>query len=91
MNYTTGLLERIFAAHADEKFKTADGLDDAVVGITRGFNEPPRIAYSVNKCIAILESRDGMTHEEAREFFDFNVSGAYVGKDTPVWVEDDYA
>jgi len=34
--------------------------------------------------------RDGMTSEEAREFIEFNIEGAYVGEDTPVlvWTQD---
>lgn len=33
---------------------------------------------------------DGMTSEEAREFIEFNIEGAYMGPDTPilVWPED---
>ena len=27
-----------------------------------------------------------MTYEEAIEYFDFNVTGAYVGKNTPIFV-----
>jgi hypothetical protein len=30
--------------------------------------------------------RDGMTEEEALEYFHFNVVGAYVGKFTPVFI-----
>jgi len=26
--------------------------------------------------------------EEAIEYFDFNVSSAYMGEKTPIWVED---
>ena len=29
-----------------------------------------------------------MDYEEAVEFFDFNVTGAYVGENTPVFLED---
>jgi hypothetical protein len=28
-----------------------------------------------------------MTHEEAEEYFSFNVEGAYVGEQTPVFLE----
>jgi hypothetical protein len=31
-------------------------------------------------------SRDGMDREEAMDFFSFNVSGAYVGKGTPIFM-----
>ena len=30
-----------------------------------------------------------MSRDEALEFFDFNVSGAYVGENTPVFLEDE--
>jgi len=31
-----------------------------------------------------------MEHEEALEFFDFNVDGSYVGEQTPIFVEDEF-
>jgi hypothetical protein len=31
-------------------------------------------------------SRDGMTPEEAQEYFEFNIQGAYVGESTPIYV-----
>jgi hypothetical protein len=30
--------------------------------------------------------KDGMTEEEAYEFVDFNIAGAYMGEETPVIV-----
>lgn len=35
---------------------------------------------------------DGMTSEEAREFIEFNIEGAYVGEDTPilVWTQGEW-
>lgn len=41
------------------------------------------------------EIKDGMTiqdkkHELATEYFNFNISGAYVGEATPVWCHDDF-
>ena len=34
--------------------------------------------------------RDGMDADEAREYIEFNIEGAYMGPDTPilVWMED---
>ena len=34
--------------------------------------------------------KDGMDSEEAREYMEFNIEGAYVGESTPVlvWTED---
>jgi hypothetical protein len=34
-------------------------------------------------------NRDGMSWEEAQEFFDFNIKGAWVGPNTPVFVQDE--
>ena len=34
-----------------------------------------------------MVTRDGMTYEEAFEFFDFNIMGAWVGKKTPMFLE----
>ena len=39
--------------------------------------------------IDILMGRDGMEEEEAHEFLEFNVIGAYIGIDTPVIVFED--
>lgn len=29
-----------------------------------------------------------MTYDEAVEYFEFNVSGSYVGEKTPIWCDD---
>ena len=31
-----------------------------------------------------------MSYEEAVEYFDFNVEGAYMGEKTPIWVDDEF-
>ena len=63
----------------------ADGLDDALAGLdTKG-----RAIYFVNEIIGILMKRDGMTEEEATEFFDFNIAGAYVGEYTPIYMYEE--
>ena len=63
----------------------ADGFDDAIIGIGRQFNKTI-VVYDESKCLDILINRDGMTEEEAIEFFEFNVVGAYVGEHTPIYV-----
>lgn len=63
----------------------ADGFEDAFIGLGQQFNKLIAV-YDRNKCIEILLRRDGMTLEEAEEFFDFNVTGAYVGEHTPIFV-----
>jgi hypothetical protein len=65
----------------------ADGLDDAVIGIGYRCGQPDLLVYDVDKVLDILVERDGMSYEEAREFFDFNIGGAWMGEGTPVWLE----
>jgi hypothetical protein len=69
-----------------EGLLTADGFDDALIGIGERINLDSVAVYDVDKCIDILMSRDGMSREEAVEFFDFNVKGSWVGEKTPIWV-----
>ena len=63
----------------------ADGFESAFLGIGQQFNNFFAV-YDKNKCINILTEE--MTEGEAEEYFDFNVSGAYVGKHTPVFVDN---
>lgn len=62
-----------------------DGFDDAIIGIAERFGVPGVTAYDYEKVIAML-MKDGMDYEEAVEYFDFNIVGAWVGDDTPVFV-----
>ena len=64
----------------------ADGYDEAVLGIARRCSQPDLIAYDVEKIIEILMTRDDMTYEVAVEFFDFNIAGAWVGEETPIFI-----
>ena len=66
----------------------ADGLEDALIGTGRQFTQELMV-YSVKKVLEILMTRDGMSDDDAREFFEFNIVGAYVGPGTPVFVEDE--
>ena len=66
---------------------TADGLDDAILGIAYRAGAAPLVAYSTSQCLKILMDRDGMSYDEASEFFEFNIVGAFVGPGTPVFVQ----
>ena len=67
----------------------ADGFEDALIGYGYQFNYPIAV-YSRKRCINILMDDGIMEYEEATEYFDFNVSGAYVGESTPVFLDDEY-
>lgn len=77
------MIENILEKYPDESFLKADGFDEALIGVDL---KSMRLIYSVSKCIKIL-CRD-MTELDAIEYFDFNVSGAYVGEKTPIWCDD---
>jgi len=64
----------------------ADGFNDAIMGMCHQFGQEPVVAYDYEKCLKILESRDEMTLDEAREYMEFNVVGAYMGLYTPVFI-----
>jgi hypothetical protein len=65
---------------------TADGFDDAIVGMVRRCGMSPVVAYDYAKCIDIL-GREGMTRDEAIEYLEFNTVGAFVGENGPVFLE----
>lgn len=64
----------------------ADGFEDALLGVGRQFDQELSV-YDYNKCVEILRERDGMTYDEAFEYMEYNVVGAWVGRGTPVFVE----
>ena len=71
----------------DEKILLADGLESAFMGVGRQFTHPIAV-YSYKKVIKIL-MRSKMSHEEAVEYFDYNIAGAFVGDQTPVFLQDE--
>lgn len=81
-------IDTITDFYPDEEFLQADGFDNAIIGVVTDFNSEPRLAYSKALCISNLVNQ-GMSYEEAVEYFDYNVAGAYVGKKTPIWVDDE--
>ena len=71
----------------DETLK-ADGFDEAIMGYAGRCGMNDVLLYSANKIIQILTERDGMTDEEAIEFFEYNIKGAYMGEGTPLYYDD---
>ena len=63
----------------------ADGYDKAIAGVVWD-GERTRVVYETEEILKIL-MEDGMTYDEASEYFDFNVAGAYMGVYTPLYLE----
>jgi len=74
-------------ANLNPEAMMADGFDDAIIGMCVQFGCDPLVAYDYEKCVEILMERDKMTRIEAIDFIEFNVLGAYVGLNTPVFIK----
>jgi len=82
------MLESILESYQDEEFLKADGLDEAIIGVDAQ-SDPMRLIYSVQKCIEIFMG-DGMSYEDALEYFNYNTRDTYMGEKTPIWCDDDF-
>jgi len=61
------------------------GYDDCIVGVVTRMGQSPIVCYDSTKIISSLVSQ-GMTEEEAEEYFQFNQLGAWVGEHTPCFL-----
>ena len=90
-NKITDYLEENYPDYMD-KILLADGFEDAFMGVVESFNTAPKACYDLEKCLNILmadggfPSQTGMTHDEAVEYLEFNVTQAYVGEHTPAFI-----
>jgi hypothetical protein len=80
-------LDEILEAYPDYPFLIADGFDEAVIGVEE---RSMRLVYSSQKCIDILVKDHWMEYEDASDYFYYNVSGSYVGEQTPIFIDDNF-
>lgn len=76
---------RDWVTEYNENALLADGFDAALVGVCRSFLHPPVAVYDLQHCLRILE--EDMTEEEANEYFEYNILGAWFGEGTPIYIE----
>tara|TARA_R110002074_G_scaffold203297_1_gene371180 strand:- start:208 stop:564 length:357 start_codon:yes stop_codon:yes gene_type:complete len=69
-----------------ESLVTMNGYNDCIIGVVTTFNGDQVIAYDIDKVIARLQERDGMSYTDASEYFDYNMLGAWVGDHTPIFI-----
>ena len=70
----------------DEEALFADGLDDAIIAISRdSLTGKYRVVYDVARIVQVLVNDQGMNEDEAYEHMEFNIIGGYVGEMTPIW------
>ena len=62
-----------------------DGFDDCIAGVVQRYGQPTIVCYDKEKVLKQLMD-DGMTDEEAVEYFEYNQIGAWVGEQTPCFI-----
>jgi len=60
-----------------------DGFENALIGVARRCGQPVLAVYDQDIIIQTLIEQ-GMDAEDAVEFYEFNVAGAWVGPMTPI-------
>lgn len=72
---------------SDGQALTADGFDSGLIGLAEIWTTAGRSVvalYDLSICLQVLTD-SGMDPEEAAEYIDYNVTGAYVGPYTPAF------
>jgi len=69
-------------------FMDQEYFDEAIIGVATNALGMMAVAYSEPRIIEILIKHDRMTPDEAMEHYQFNILGAYVGENTPVFIDD---
>jgi hypothetical protein len=65
-------------------FLSEEEFDEAIIGVAERIGDEPVVAYDTTKIVEILSR--SMSVDEAYEFFEFNILGAYVGHKTPMFI-----
>lgn len=67
--------------------KKIDNFDNCIIGIIERCSQPNIICYDRDAIIKQIISEEQMTLEEAIEHFEFNIKGAWIGEDTPCFLQ----
>ncbi len=76
------LLEVYQDVIGDEEILTADGFDDAIIGLD---SKSLRVIYDTDLMVNILMA-EGMEEMDAVEHLEYNVLNAWVGDRTPIYM-----
>jgi hypothetical protein len=75
-----------FAIENEIEIYFCDGHDNAIIGLGRKFNTFS-VIYSTK--IVLQNLMNDMDYDDAIEYFEFNIAGAYVGENTPTFSLDE--
>lgn len=59
--------------------------DSAILGVATRCGSPPLVVYDTDKVLEALMA-EGMSQDDAEEWFSFNIEGAYMGPQTPMYL-----
>lgn len=77
------MIEHLMEILEEEEAIVSEELKDALIGCTNGPNVVA--VYDYELCVHIL-MEDNMTYEQALEWMEYNVVGAYVGDKIPIFI-----
>tara|TARA_R110000824_G_scaffold339157_1_gene525689 strand:- start:531 stop:827 length:297 start_codon:yes stop_codon:yes gene_type:complete len=82
-HYVDCTSKRSFIGDINEHALFADGLDEAIIGYdSLNFC----VVYDYSKCLEVLMESESMTYPQAHEHMEFNITSAYVGDFTPMFI-----
>jgi len=78
------LIERL---NDDEELIFLEGpeFDAAIIGTIERFGQPRIVCYDYRKVMRVLV-KQGMSHDDAVEWYEFNIIGAWMGEETPCFL-----
>ena len=66
------------------EYASWDGFDDAIMGTAERCSQEAVLLYDYESMIDVLMHRDRLNRENAEEYLQFNVIGAWIGDQTPL-------
>ena len=67
-----------------------DGFVDCICGVVERFGMESVLLYDTDTMIEKMMSQDGMSYQEAIEYFDYNIKGAWMGEGTPCFFRESF-
>lgn len=64
-----------------------EGADAAIIGYAQRCGEPVVVVYDYQRLVSVF-MQGGMDEDEAREWVEYNIIGAWLGKGTPIVMHD---
>jgi hypothetical protein len=84
-NKINNLRQRLVAIHGSDLI-FADGYDSSIIGATLGMG-PPRVVYDIEEMVETCMKDSDISEESAWEWLEYNTLSAYVGENTPIYIE----